>query len=219
MTNFSTARENMVESQVRPNGITDHRIIAAMAEIAREEFVPAERRAVAYVDEDVALTGGSSPRYLIEAMAFAKLVQLAEIKSTDKLLHIGAATGYGTAVLARLAARVVALESDAKLVVAARSNLGGIANITIVEGNLADGVKPDAPFEVIFVEGRVGELPQSLISQAAEGGRIVAVVGEADMARAHVWTITGKNFACRPAFDASVAPLPGFARKKAAFVF
>ena len=219
MTDFVTARVNMVESQVRPNGITDHRIIDAMSGIAREDFVPAERRAIAYVDEDVLLTGEPVPRYLIEAMAFARLVHLAEVKAADKVLHVGAATGYGTAVLAQLAGRVLALESDAKLAASARDNLAGLSNVSVVEGELAQGVKSQAPYDVIVVEGRIGELPQSLISQLAEGGRAVAVVGESNMARAQLWTVTGKSVACRPAFDALVAPLPGFTRKKAAFVF
>ena len=113
MTDYSAARENMIESQVRPNGITDHRIIAAMEGLAREAFVPELRKAVAYVDEDVQLTpsGELGPaRYLIEAMAFARLVQLAAIKPADKVLHVGAASGYGSAVLAKLAAQVVAVE-------------------------------------------------------------------------------------------------------------
>lgn len=217
--NFAAARENMVESQVRPNGITDRRIIDAMAAIAREDFVPAGRKAVAYVDEDIPLTEGQRPRCLIEAMAFARLVQLAGIKPTDKVLHIGAATGYGTAVVARLAASVVAVESDAALAASARANLRDVSNVSIVEGALADGAKAAAPFDVIVIEGRVGEVPQSLMSQAADGGRIVAVVGESDVARAHLWTMAGKTGTCRTAFDASIAPLPGFQKKRAAFVF
>ena len=219
MTNFADARENMVESQVRPNGITDRRIIDAMAEIAREDFVPADRRAVAYMDEDVLLTKDGGPRYLIEAMAFARLVHLAAIKGTDRILHVGAATGYGSAVLARLGASVVALESDRFLALTARANLRGIANVAVVEGDLADGAKSAGPFDVVVIEGRVGEVPQSLFAQVAEAGRIVAVVGQADVAKAHLYTVHGKTCAFRTAFDASIAPLPGFHKKLAAFVF
>jgi protein-L-isoaspartate(D-aspartate) O-methyltransferase len=219
MMNFAAARENMVESQVRPNGITDRRIIDAMAEIAREDFVPANRRQVAYMDEDVPLAAAKPPRFLIEAMAFARLAQLAAIKPSDKVLHVGAATGYGTAVLARLAGQVTALESDSALAHEARNNLRALANVKVVEGSLADGVKNGAPYDAILIEGRVAEVPPGLIAQAVDGGRVVAVVGEGDVAKACVWTISGKTSACRFAFDASIGALPGFARKKHAFVF
>ena len=108
MTDFRLARENMVELQVRPNGITDRRIIDAMSSIRREDFVPVGRRELAYVDDDVELApgiNGNPPRSMIEPMALARLIQLAGIESTDRVLHIGAATGYGTAVLAQLAGR------------------------------------------------------------------------------------------------------------------
>ncbi|MBC8035905.1 MAG: protein-L-isoaspartate O-methyltransferase [Rhizobiales bacterium] len=219
MLNFVAAREAMVESQVRPNGITDRRIIDAMASIAREDFVPEACKAVAYMDEDIPLNTGPVPRYLIEAMAFARLVQLAEIKPTDKVLHVGVATGYGAAVLARLAMDVTAVESDAALAAQARHNLRSIANVSIVEGPLAEGAKSRGPFDVIVVEGRVGEMPQSLIDQASDGGRIVAVLGEGDVAKAQLWVIHGKTTARRPAFDATVAALPGFERRRAPFIF
>lgn len=219
MTDFHIARLNMVESQVRPNGITDPRIIAAMATVARENFVPVARRSTAYMDEDVQISEGKAPRFLIEAMAFARLLQLAAVASGDKILHIGAATGYGSAVLARLGADVVAHESDAALAEAARGNLKDIANIVVVQGKLSEGVAAQAPYDVIFVEGRIGEMPGALLEQLAEGGRVVAVLGEADMAKACIWTRSGAGSACRAAFDASVAALPGLGSKKPEFVF
>ncbi|MFT3986629.1 protein-L-isoaspartate O-methyltransferase family protein [Aestuariivirga sp.] len=217
--NFAAARENMIELQVRPNGVTDHRIIDAMAGLAREDFVPEARRAVAYADEDIPLSSGLEPRCLIDAMSFAKLIQLAAITPEDKVLHVGAATGYGTLVLARMAKSVVALESDSALLGGIRKALAGQANVKIAEGALSEGVKADAPYNVIVVEGRVAEIPQSLISQLADGGRLVAVVGEADMAKACVLTVSGSTVARRKAFDASIAALPGFQKKKPAFVF
>ncbi len=219
MLNFAAARAAMIDSQVRPNGITDHRIIEAMAEIPREDFVPEAGKAVAYMDGDVLLARNPVPRYLIEAMAFARLVQLAEIKPTDKVLHVGAATGYGTAVLAQLAAEVVAVESDASLAAAARRNLGHLANVAIVEGKLTEGAASHAPFDVIVIEGRIGTLPERIIAQAGEGGRIVAVFGDMAMAKACIWVVRGGTTARRAAFDASVAALPGFDRNRAPFVF
>lgn len=222
MTDYAAARENMIESQVRPNGITDHRIIEAMAGLPREDFVPQSRKSVAYMDEDVPLTGagpGKGARYLIEAMAFARLVHLAEIRPSDRILHVGAATGYGSAVLSKLGAAVTALESDAGLAALARRNLAGCGNVTVAEGPLEEGRRAGAPFDVILVEGRIAEIPAALTGQLADGGRLVAVVGESAVAKAQVVTMSGKAAALRSAFDATVAPLPGFSKKRPVFVF
>ena len=222
MTDFTAARLNMVESQVRPNGITDRRIIAAMEDVPREMFVPERFRAVAYVDEDVPLAPAEEkqgPRALIEAMAFARLLQHAEIKPEDRVLVVGAGTGYGAAVIARIAAHVVALESDPGLVSEARERLVSLRNVVVVEGSLPAGAMAQQPFNVIFLEGRAEEVPQSLLGQLAEGGRLVAVVGETVLARAKVFSKAGQTIAVRDAFDASVAALPGFGKKKPAFVF
>lgn len=222
MTDFTTARLNMIESQVRPNGITDRRIIAAMEAIPRERFVPGSRSALAYVDEDVPLEAADSangPRALIEAMAFARMLQHATIRPGDKALVVGAGTGYGAAVIAAMADKVVALESDPALAAAARTNLAGFSNVILVDGPLEDGVSAEQPFDVIVLEGRVEEVPQSLLGQLAEGGRLVAVVGTPVVAKACVFTRSDAVFATRQVFDASITALPGFRKKTPAFVF
>jgi protein-L-isoaspartate(D-aspartate) O-methyltransferase len=222
MNDFTAARLNMVESQVRPNGITDRRIIAAIEQVPRELFVPESRRAVAYMDEDVPLDPAdkaSGPRALIEVMAFARMLQHAMVKPTDKVLVVGAATGYGAAVISRLADRTVALESDAALAAEARRNLAGVPNVVVIEGPLAAGVPAEQPFDVIIVEGRIEEVPQSLPAQLGDEGRLVAVVGETEMAQACVYSRSGSTTAVRQVFDASVAALPGLRKKKPAFVF
>ena len=222
MTDFTAARLNMVESQVRPNGITDRRIIAAVERLPREAFVPEGKRAVAYMDEDVLLEPAdksAGPRALIEVMAFARMLQHAAIKPEDRVLVVGAGTGYGAAVIAALAQRTVALECDAALAAAARRNLEGVAGAIVVEGPLAAGVPGEQPFDVIIVEGRVEEVPQAWLDQLSDGGRLIAVVGEADMAKACVHTRSGSAIAVRPVFDASVAALPGLRKKKPAFTF
>lgn len=219
MSDYATARLNMVESQVRPNGITDRRIIAAMERIPREIFVPEGRRAVAYMDEDVPLDAAQGPRALIEVMAFARMLQHALIKPTDKVLVVGAGTGYGAAVIAALATRTVALECDPALVAAARRNLEGTPNVVVVEGPLDAGAAAEQPYDVIIAEGRVEDVPQDWLGQLAEGGRLVAVVGDADMAQACVYSKSGTATAVRQVFDASVAALPGLKKKRPAFVF
>ncbi|MEQ1522364.1 MAG: protein-L-isoaspartate O-methyltransferase [Aestuariivirga sp.] len=216
MTNFAAARHNMVESQVRPNGITDHRIIDAMAQVKREDFVPAERKTIAYLDDDVQLKEG---RYLIEPMAFARMIHLALIKPMDRVLVVGAGTGYGAKVIAMLAKSVVALESDPDLFSLARDFLAGAANVEVVEGSLAAGHASGAPYDVIIVEGRIAAVPENLFAQLANEGRIVAAVGNTDVSKMQIATFADGHRSSRFAFDVSIAPLPGFGLEKAAFVF
>jgi len=216
MTNFAAARHNMVESQVRPNGITDHRIIDAMAQVKREDFVPPERKTIAYLDDDVQLKEG---RFLIEPMAFARMIHLALIKPTDKVLVVGAGTGYGARVIAMLAKSVVALESDPDLLASARGFLAEAGNIEVVEGHLAAGHAGAAPYDVIIVEGRIAAVPESLFAQLANEGRIVAAVGNTDVSKMQIATLADGHRSSRSAFDVSIAPLPGFVVEKAAFVF
>ena len=216
MTTFAAARHNMVESQVRPNGITDHRIIDAMALVEREAFVPDERRTIAYLDEDVLLKDG---RYLIEPMAFARMIHLALIKPTDRVLVVGAATGYGAKVISMLAQSVVALESDAGLADLARRHLADCDSIQIVEGPHAAGHAAGAPYDVIIIEGRIVAIPDSLFGQLANDGRIVAAVGNTDVSKMQVATVADGHRSSRFVHDVSIAPLPGFPVAKAAFVF
>jgi len=222
MIDFTIARLNMVESQVRPNGITDRRIIAAIESVPRESYVPENRRALAYMDEDVVLEASDAsqgPRALIEVMAFARMLQQAAIKPTDKVLIVGAETGYGAAVVSQIAASVVALECDPGLAARAQSNLAGAANVKVVEGPLAGGVAAEQPFDVILLEGRAEAVPQALIDQLADGGRLIGVVGERETSHACVYSRSGAAVAVRQVFDASVAALPGLKMKRPAFVF
>ncbi len=221
MTNFAAARLNMVDSQVRPNGITDHRIIDAMAAVARENFVPAERKSIAYLDEDVLVKAGVSgqARYLIEPMAFARMVHLAVITSADRVLVIGAGTGYGAKIVAMLAGSVVALESDAELAGLAKGFLADCGSVRVVEGALAAGCAAQAPYDVILVEGRIAAVPDGLFNQLADEGRIVAAIGDTDVSKICVLTTNDGHRSLRSAFDVSIAALPGFSVAKPSFVF
>jgi protein-L-isoaspartate(D-aspartate) O-methyltransferase len=219
MFDFAQARMNMVDSQLRPNGITDSRILDAMQNVRREDFVPEAQRAIAYMDEDVPLKGAATPRYLIEPMAFAKMLQLAEVRESDRVLDIGAATGYGAAVLSSLARHVVALESDANLMAAARINLSGMENISLIENTLTEGAAAAGPFDLILIEGRVEHVPEALFSQLTSTGRIVAALGSQDMAKCCVWSGAGNLRTQRSAFDISVASLPAFEKTSDTFAF
>lgn len=211
MAEFETRRLNMVESQLRPNKVSDPRLLRAMGELPRERFVPARLRGIAYVDEDVPLGDG---RYLMEPMVLARLVQAARIRAADVALEIGTGSAYATAVLARLASTVVSLESDPRLADSAGAILSelGIDNAIVVGGPLAEGHPPQAPYDVILFNGAVAEIPPAISAQLAEGGRLVAVVARGDgMGLAQLMTRTGGMLATRPLFDASTPCLPGMA--------
>ncbi|MDQ4061673.1 MAG: protein-L-isoaspartate O-methyltransferase [Pseudomonadota bacterium] len=217
MLDFATARDNMVEGQLRTRDVTDLRILAAMGELPRERFVPADRRAFAYMDEDLLLkpgSGGMPPRYLMEPTAFARLVQLAEIGPQDHVLDIGSGTGYGAAVLSRLAGSVVALEGDPDLLRMAETALAelGVGNVTLVSGPLEAGYPAVAPYDVILLEGAVEVLPEALLQQLKDGGRLVAVEGQGRSATAMRHVRVGDEFSGVGAFDCAVPLLPGFAK-------
>jgi protein-L-isoaspartate(D-aspartate) O-methyltransferase len=223
MTDSLQQRINMVESQVRPSDVTDRRIIRAMLEVPREAFVPASQEALAYMDEAVPAseaTGAGPTRYLLAPRTFAKLVQLAEIGPDAVVLDVGCATGYSTAVLARLAKAVVAVEVDAALAARASQTLRqlGVGNATVMEGALEKGAASHAPFDAILLNGAVPGVPEDLLGQLRDGGRLVAVLADGAFGRAQVWRRTGNLFDPRPVFDAGAPPLPGFSRQ-AEFVF
>jgi len=215
MTDFRQQRTNMVESQVRPSDITDRRIITAMLEIPREVFAP---EAIAYMDGTVPVAPRAAEgpaRYLLAPRTFAKMVQLAEIEPTSVVLDVGCATGYSTAVLARLAKAVVAVEVDAALAARAARCLRqlGIENALVIEGPLTAGAPGHAPFDAILLNGAVWQVPQALLEQLRDGGRLVAVQAEGAFGRAQVWRRTATVVDAVAAFDAGAEPLPGFARK------
>jgi protein-L-isoaspartate(D-aspartate) O-methyltransferase len=214
MTDFAALRRNMVDSQVAPNDVTDRRLLRAMAEVPREAFVSEAQKPVAYIDEAIKLGNG---RLLLPPMIVGKMLQLARIEPADTVLEIGCATGYASAVMARLAANVVALESDSGLAVRARAALGG-TKVKVVEGPLEAGHAAEGPYDVIILSGSVPEVPQRLAAQLAQNGRLVAIVGDSVPARIAVFTRTGNGLSGRELYDASICPLPGFERAPV-FVF
>jgi len=219
---YAIQRKNMVESQVRPSDVTDRRIIRAMLDLPREDFVSDRVRALAYMDAPVALgADGGTRRSLLAPRIFAKLAQAANIGSSDAVLDVGAGTGYSSAVLARLAGSVVALECDAALAALAREKLAahGAGAVTVVEGGLSEGWGMDGPYDAIVVEGAVERIPAGLLDQLKDGGRLVAIVaGDGPVGHATVWRREKSAYGANAVFDASADPLPGF-REARAFAF
>jgi protein-L-isoaspartate(D-aspartate) O-methyltransferase len=213
MPDAAVARRNMVESQLRTNKVTDPAVLAAMGSIPREEFVPASLAGVAYVDDDLPLGQG---RHLMEPMVFARMLQHAEIRPSDVVLDIGCATGYSSAVVAKLAATVIALEGDSDFARRAAQTLAKLQadNVVVVEGDLCSGYARQAPYDVILIEGAVPEIPAEIAAQLGESGRLCAVVSpRGQTGRAVLALKAGGVVSHRDIFDAATPLLPGFARE------
>jgi protein-L-isoaspartate(D-aspartate) O-methyltransferase len=211
MTDAARQRTNMVENQILTSDVTDRRILQAMGSLPRERFVPAAWADLAYMDE--AVPQSASGRMLMAPRVFAKLLQLAEIGDGNRVLDVGCGSGYSTAVLAKIAKSVVGLESDARLAEEARLNAAalGLANAAIVEGALPAGAASDGPFDAIVLEGSIAIVPEALLDELKDGGRLVAVVcGEGGLGKATIWRRLGRSYDQWTAFDAAAPKLPGF---------
>ena len=209
--NYSAMRAAMVSSQLRTNNVNDPRVIAAFERVARERFVPAERRALAYVDVPVSLGQG---RALNPAMATARLLTEAMLSPVDKLLLIGAATGYAAAVIAELVGSVVAVEEDEHLLALAQQNLAGDDRVTLVAGPLAGGCPASAPYDVIVIDGAVESVDDQIIGQLADGGRLLAGIDDAGVTRLVSGRRVGNACPLIAFADVQTVRLPGFARPK-----
>ena len=215
MIDFERARKIMVDNQLRTSAITDRRLLTAMGEVPREKFVPAVRQALAYIDEAQPL---NATRRLGAPVPFAQLVQLAAIAGGDHVLDLGCGTGYSSAVLARLAASVVAVEDDPMLAASARNTLAelGLGNVTVVEDKFARGGKAQGPYDVVVVEGTLETLPDAFFAQLKPEGRLVALIAAGNRPPvAHLFVKSARGVASSPAFDAHLPPLarpaePGF---------
>lgn len=212
MIDFAEMRRAMVDAQVRANDVTDLRIVSAMMDMPRERFVPAGLRNFAYIDDDLLVKEEGGGRYLMEPMVLAKLLQAADIGPDALVLDVGGATGYSTAVLARLAGQVVALEQDAELAGQGAALLVelGLLNAAYVQGPMTAGWPGEAPYDVILLNGSVDAVPPALLAQLKPEGRLVAVLGRGRAGRATVFTNTRGGIGSRIAFDAAVPTLPGF---------
>lgn len=206
--NFSSMRAAMVESQLRTSDVDDQRVIAAMARVPREDFVPAERRAMAYVDRSIPLSSG---RALNPPLATGRLLKEAQVEEGDRVLLIGAATGYSATLLVALGARVTAVDAED-----GPQLLGEGA--TVVRGPMAAGAPQDAPYDVLFIDGAVQEVPAALIQQLADGARVVTGLVERGVTRLCNGRVVSGVLGLVSLTDLEMVVLPGFAAPER-FVF
>lgn len=218
MTSFAAHRRTMVDCQLRTFDVFDRAILAAMDEIPRELFVPADQAQMAYGDQPVVLSRArDAPRAMLAPMVLGRLVQALAIRPDARVLDVGCGLGYSAALFARLGADVVALEADETLAEGARANLAraGYASVRLSIAPLADGVSAEAPYDAILINGAVEERPAALLGQLADGGRLACLAVEGGAGRAVLHTRSGDAFSDRMLFDAAAPALSAFKRPPA----
>ncbi|MEM1365111.1 MAG: protein-L-isoaspartate O-methyltransferase [Pseudomonadota bacterium] len=221
---YAKAREKMVDTQIRPNDVTDYDVLARFLAVPREEFVPASMAPLAYIDDDIALpsTGYQplEPRYVLNPMSIAKLVQLADPKPTELVLDIGCGTGYSSAILSGLCESVVAIESRLDLQEKAQNTLTdlGCDNVAVLCEPLSNGCPAEAPYDLIFISAAIEKVPEDILQQLKDGGRLICIHGEGTAGQGVKYIRTGDKFSRDLVFNAPGHPLPGF-EKERGFVF
>lgn len=207
----------MVDTQVRPSDVTKFPIIDALLDVPREEYVPDDKRDAAYIGESIDLGEG---RVVLEPRTFGKMLDAVDVQPTDVVLDIGCGLGYSTAVLAHLADFVVAVEDDAARAADAQAILSaqGVDNAAVFEGALAEGAAKNGPYDVIILQGAVEIMPDGVLAQLKDGGRVVAIFAEGALGVVRVGRKIDGVMNWRMSFNAGAPVLPGFA-KEAAFTF
>ena len=204
---LAAMRHQMVVSQLRPNAVTDQRVIAAMATLPRERFLPADVRGQAYRDTAIAL---GEARHANVPMATARLLNAADLRADDRVLLIGAAGGYTAALLSEIVASVVAVEPMPALATLARTALADRPSVTLVEGALTDGAAAHAPYDVLIVDGAIAHIPAALVDQVRPGGRVALGIVERGVTRLAAGRRSAGGFGEMPFADCDCVVLPGF---------
>lgn len=218
MSEIMTARQYMVDGQVRPSDVTDLRIIDAMRAVPREVFVPKDRRALAYLDIDIEVgEAGDRKAFLIQPAVLARMLQAAAIEETDRVLVAGCASGYAAAIVAKLASSVVATEGNSGLADMAKAALAevGAGQVEVIVAEAAAGAESHGPYDVIVLDGATEVIPEALYRQLKMGGRLVGVFALAVPSRATIVTRSPSDCGSRTLFDATVPVLPGLERRPA----
>ncbi|MAH83353.1 MAG: hypothetical protein CBB68_03200 [Rhodospirillaceae bacterium TMED8] len=211
---FGSARQNMVDCQILPNNVSDPRIVDGLLRLPRENFVSADYKGVSYVDDALPLGDG---RFLMEPMIVGRLLEELDLRSEDIALCIGCASGFVPALLASIVSAVVAVESNKSLAERASTTFESLSldNIALIDGPLQDGHLKQAPYDIIIFDGAVEEVPEQIINQLAEDGRLTAVVNQGrSVGRAHLMTCHNGVVSGRDVFDANTPKLPGFEKRR-----
>ena len=212
MADFAARRTMMVDTQVRPSDVTKFPIIEAMLEIPREDFVPAALREAAYMGENLDLGQG---RVLLEPRTLAKMLDALGITANELVLDVGAATGYSTAVIAHMAEAVVAVEEDESMAKEAQDSLtnAGVDNAVVECAPLSEGAAKHGPYDVIIAQGGVMQVPQALVDQLKENGRIACLFMSGALGEVRIGRKRGDQISWRMAFNAAAPVLPGFGKE------
>lgn len=215
MTDFATRRTMMVDTQVRPSDVTKFPIISAMLQVKREMFTPDDKQEIAYAGENIPLAPG---RVMLEPRSFAKMLDALDIQKHELVLDLGCGLGYSAAVLARLADAVVAVEEDETLAREAEARLldQEVDNAALLQGPLAEGAAKHGPYDVVLAQGGVEQVPEAILAQVAEGGRIGCLFMEGDLGTCRIGYKIDGQINWRYEFNASAPVLPGF-QARAAF--
>ncbi|MEI6098646.1 MAG: methyltransferase domain-containing protein [Alphaproteobacteria bacterium] len=209
MTDFSTRRETMVDTQVRPSDVTKFPIIAAMLAVPRESFVPPSQREAAYAGLNVAL---SRNRVVLEARSLAKLLDFLDIQPGNRVLDLACGLGYASAVLVEMGCDVVAVDEDAAMAQAAHGLLG--ARVKVVTAPLTAGAPAEGPYDAIVVQGGVEQVPDAILAQLKDGGRIGALFMVGALGTARIGLKRDGVVTWRNVFNATAPVLPGFALRR-----
>lgn len=214
MANYAARRMIMVDTQIRPADVTKYPIIQAMLSVAREAFVPGERREAAYVGENIQLGGG---RVMLEPRSLAKMLEALDLQPDELVLDIGCGLGYSSAVIARLCEAVVAVEQDGDLADAAQQILGdnGADNVAVIQAPLTEGAAKHGPYDAITLQGAVEHLPEALLEQIKDGGRIAAIFMDGALGICRIGYKFDGHISWRFSFNASAPVLQGFERHRA----
>ncbi len=217
MSDYKTARTAMVDCQIRPSDVTKYTIIEAFLTTPREAYVPSEKRHVAYAGDHIALANG---RTLLDARTFAKMLDALNVQSDELVLDLGCGLGYSTAILASMAEAVVAVESDTQMAAEATATLTeqSVDNAYVTTGSLTDGNKKNGPYDVIILQGSVDQIPETLIDQLKDGGRICAIFRDKNYGECRIGYKSHNKLSWRSFFNASAPMINGF-ETKAEFKF